>query len=315
MRHAAALVLLLACGSPPAAAVEPTPPGPPTLADLGWLVGAWRGGGFDARWLPVATTLWGVSLGDTGFEVNIVDDSDDAGAPAPITLTGLDGTTATQFALRSATPRVIELTDGRQLVRFTHQPDGLHGELEEADQATTRFALQPAAIVGVPALEAADRQFADESARDGADAWGRWFAHDGVLWRARPVRGSDAIRAAIAASPAQHTLRWSPVASGARGELGFTLGTWVVAGGSAHGSYCTIWRREVGAWRAVFDVGRPANAAPARDRAAGVPGRGSVIDGAQTSGAPQPVTCTRRTGPGPEPRRASGGSRAAPCCA
>ena len=81
------------------------------------------------------------------------------------------------------------------------------------------------------------------------------------MWNGARIEG-PAIRATIAKTFARGVLRWAPVASGVRGDVGFTLGTFSFApaagGKGGHGSYCTIWRRQAdGAWKVVFDTGRP----------------------------------------------------------
>lgn len=262
--------LCAACGASPTAAgptaVAPaTPAGPAgaalTLADLGWLVGGWHAANVDIRWQLVETTLWGVALSDGGYEVDIIDDSDDSGKPTPVALISLDGTTEDDFALRAAAAGQIEAADAHgQIVRLHRAADGLHGEFAVAGQPAVTFTAAPGPVTPAPTAEDADRQFAADSARDGAAAWAHWFAADGEMWNLPPIRGTDAIRAARAKSPIQFTLGWAPVASGARGDLAFTVGRWTVRGTADHGSYCTVWRHTSDGWRAVFDTGRVANA-------------------------------------------------------
>jgi len=113
-----------------------------------------------------------------------------------------------------------------------------------------------------PAIEDADRAFATDTAKDGADGWARNFDDHGAMWRKdHRVEGAD-IRASIEKTLAAGALRWEPVTSGARGDLGFSLGTatFTEAGGAPEKlTYCTIWKHEPdGSWKVLFDIGRPA---------------------------------------------------------
>jgi hypothetical protein len=224
VRRACVSLALAACG----AASHPGASAPPALADLGWLVGAWRADGLDVRWQLVETTLWGVALRDGGFEVNYVDDSDDAGKPAPIALVGLDGAAETHFALRraAAAEEVFgSATDGE--LRLARGEAGLRGAYAPPGQPAVAFTAAAVAPQPAPDAEDADRQFAADSAREGAEAWARWFAADGELWSQPPIRGTEAIRAARAKSPAQLTLATSrsPSAGGRLPAARFTAAT------------------------------------------------------------------------------------------
>jgi SAM-dependent methyltransferase len=109
----------------------------------------------------------------------------------------------------------------------------------------------------VPALEAADRAFAADTAKDGADGWVRHFDEHGAMWRKdHRVEGAD-IKASIAKTLAAGKLTWQPVTSGARGDLGFTVGTATFEKDKL--TYCTIWKRQKdGSWKVLFDIGQPA---------------------------------------------------------
>ena len=253
----AVVALIAACGASPPPSSPAATPAPPvaapaapaaTLADLGWLAGQWHSPEFDARWQLVAGALYGVSLTDTSFEVTIIDDNDDDGNRAPITLTSYPtGADPMTYPLRSVTPDAAAF--GTSL-RFTKTAEGLHGEFGK-----DAFTLVPAPVVSAPELEASDRMFAIDSARDGAEAWIRWFAPDGAMWRGTRITGVDPIRAAITQTLRNGQLAWVPAASGTRGNLGFTLGAYTF--GNHRGSYCTIWKKTVAGWRIAFDVGRP----------------------------------------------------------
>ena len=185
-----ALLALVACATPAAPgstaiAATAAAPKPATLADFGWLVGSWHDATAEVRWQVVATALYGVVLRDTGFEVNIIDDSDDDGNPAPISMISLDGKHARSLPHATATPERIELsgtTDGHaRSVRLRKMIDALRGESYDREQGQPErhpvvFDMHPGGVTAGPALEAADLQFAADTANDGAEAWVRWFA-------------------------------------------------------------------------------------------------------------------------------------------
>ncbi len=256
MRAGAAIVALAACGAP-----APAHPRPPTLADLGWLAGTWHAPELDSHWQNIDGALYGVALDGKGFEVNIIDDSDEDGRPAPITLTSLvNGKDPMTFALVAATPAKIELADAQhRVVRVTKVGQGWRGDFEQPGEPTVGFTMAPGSLADPPELEAADRAFAADTAKDGADGWMAHFAPDGALWRKGGRIEGDAIRAALANTLAKGPLRWQPVASGARDNIGFTLGTYTFGSPAIErGSYVTIWNKQSdGAWKVVFDTGRP----------------------------------------------------------
>lgn len=272
----AVIMLAVACGGPP----KP-PPGPPPVAEpaapLTWLVGAYAGtvptagpGTLDV--VASQGALYAIWLGAGEARVWIVDEAA-GGAPA----LGL-------WAFRGlpAAPEVATLpalSAGEQVAAFG-PPDGsalwtvrrdTTGAVVLADAAAPPpFVSDPlAAVVAAPAavLEDADRAFAAEVKARGVDGWMTWTAPGAALYRpAGLVTGHDAIRAEMTATLAGGTLSWEPVASrvtdGGDGGLGFTVGRFVFfgAGGepAGSGSYVTVWQRQPdGAWRVVFDAGRP----------------------------------------------------------
>ena len=244
MRFAIALVLV-ACGGAP----HPVATHAPTLADLGWLAGAWHADSFDERFTLAAGTLWGVSLNSAGFEINEL--REHAGH---VELFTTDGTEQLTLPLVSAGPDHVEL-GAAEHVGFRREGDRLHGD--EAHGQT--FAATRVPETHAAELEAADLAFAADSAKRGPDAWVAVMAPGGALWRkAGRLEGADAIRADVAATLAAGTLGWTPLASGARGDWGFTVGTYRFTpptGKAETGSYCTVWHRVEGAWRVAFDLG------------------------------------------------------------
>jgi len=243
----AILLALVACGGTP----RPPAAHPPALVDLGWLVGAWHADSFDERFAMASGTLWGVSLTGGGFEINELRERG-----GKIELFTTDGTEQLTLPLVTLGPDRVEL-GASERVGFHRTGDQLHGD----DPHGQTFAATRVSETHAAEVEAADLAFAAASAARGADAWVEIMAPGGALWRkAGRLEGVDAIRADIAATLAAGALAWKPLASGVRGEWGFTIGTYsfVPAGASAQaaiGSYCTIWHRVDGAWRVAFDLG------------------------------------------------------------
>jgi ketosteroid isomerase-like protein len=257
----ALLVALATCGG----ATHPAASRPPTLADCAWLQGTWHAAELEAHWQLVDGALYGIALdAHGGFEVNIIDDSDEDGHPAPITLVSLEnGRDPMRFALHSATAQELDFADAQhRTVRITKTASGWRGAFTQPGRPPVAFDMQAGALAHGEQLAAADRAFAADTAARGADGWTAHFAEGGAIWRpAGRVEGA-AMHDRVAGMLARGPLRWQPVASGARGDVGFTLGTYTFGGlgGPAvtHGSYATIWQKQPdGSWKVVFDIGRP----------------------------------------------------------
>lgn len=115
----------------------------------------------------------------------------------------------------------------------------------------------------------ADRDFDLATAEQGADGWVSYFAPDGKMFLrdGRIVQGHEAIRELMAPAFADpdYSLRWSPLAAEASGELGYTYGDYTSSGkdkeGNAvkrYGRYVTIWKKQAdGAWKVAADIGTP----------------------------------------------------------
>lgn len=259
--RAAALAVVVACGGAPTAPGAPTRAQPATLDDVAWLAGTWHAAALDAHWQRVGDALWGVAFDrQHGFEVNLVR----AGAPALSLLSIENGRDARAFALVSATPQRLAFADASQrsvtVVRTAH---GWRGEfVAEPGHPPLAFDAEPGQLDAAPApeLEALDREFAASSAARGGDAWPPYFADDGAEWsdgrRIEHAQIGDTMRRVLLGA----TMAWQPVASGRRGDLGFTLGSYELvskaSGARERGSYCSIWRADAdGRWKIVFDVG------------------------------------------------------------
>jgi hypothetical protein len=234
-----------------------------TLADLGWLAGTWHSAQLDAHWENVAGALYGVALNDGGYEVNIIDDSDDDGKPAPIALVAIEnGRDAMTFALQSATATRIVLATGKRRVDVTRTGTGWRGAFVDPPKPEVAFDMARGSLDAAPELAELDRAFAVATAKDGADGWTKFFAPDGAMWQHNARIEGAAIHDAIGQTLAAGALQWTPVSAGKRGAFGYTLGTWTLSKPGTHGangSYCTIWHRgSDGAWLVAFDIGRQA---------------------------------------------------------
>lgn len=118
-------------------------------------------------------------------------------------------------------------------------------------------------------LVQADTDFAEATAKRGADGWADFFASDGVMYPpSGRVEGREAIRERMQSvfTPENPRLVWEPVTAevGAGGDLGYTLGRWRSVGTAttgtdstlAEGNYVTIWRKVPGeGWRVAVDIG------------------------------------------------------------
>jgi ketosteroid isomerase-like protein len=251
------LLVAAACGAAPVAQ-----PRSPTLRDATWFAGTWHAAELDSHWQLVGDTFWGIALSaQGGFEVNVIADTDEIGAPAQLVLVSLAGGRDPQrFALRRATPTLVELGDAHEgVVRVTKTARGWRGEFAAPAHPVVGFDMEPGTLAEPPELIATDRAFAADTAKDGADGWVRHFADDGAMWLAgRRVEGKEEIRAVMAEILAGGTLAWEPLASGARGDRGFTLGTLTVTPAGERpwrSSYAMIWKRQAdGSWAVLFEM-------------------------------------------------------------
>lgn len=118
-------------------------------------------------------------------------------------------------------------------------------------------------------LEAADRAFAADVAREGTAAWLRWFDPNGAqLVPGAIVRGDSARRALMSGLLDDPHLKlvWEPDTAvvAASGDIGYTIGHSQVRQTNADGSvtirstgrYLTVWRRQPdGSWKVELDTG------------------------------------------------------------
>ena len=273
MRAALVLVLVLggACSAPP----RKIPPSPrpvnpelsTALAALGWLPGTYGDKASSETWVAAGGALYGVTLRDAGtFDVAIVDDADGAG-PA-------DGVLRF-YAMPNGTPpielreRTRASTESMTQIVFANDAKSIgymrRGEdfIVETDHAMVPRIVGP--TPSAPELEAADRAFSDDTGKRGVDGWVAAFAPNGAMMRKAGRIEGAAIGEGMKDLLAEGVLAWSPLASGKRGELGFTVGKATFTDGKSHeiewrSSYVTIWARQPsGAWKVLLDVGRAVN--------------------------------------------------------
>ena len=253
------------------------------VASFEWLVGRWRSA--DRRqeevWTPLGDALIGVSFtekdGRTAeWEVLVV-----RREAADLVFAAMPGGAAqTLFKLESPEPRGATFTnpahDFPRSIRYARDEGGaLVARVWDAARGLD-FRYLTAARTVAAELEEADRRFASETEARGADGWAEAFDPGGAMGRgAERIEGIEAIRAAMKATLARGVhLHWSPVVSGLSsvGDLGFTAGPWRFSVDTpqgrvdkVRGAYVTIWKRGAnGQWRALYDVGDPESASPAK---------------------------------------------------
>jgi ketosteroid isomerase-like protein len=111
----------------------------------------------------------------------------------------------------------------------------------------------------------ADRDFAKQSAAQGAPAWLAVMAPNAVkptnggLWLNGPEEISQNMLIAFSTG---FTLSWEPVRAeiSRSGKLGYTWGRYhsTLKGKSHDGTYMTVWQKQPdGSWKVLFDTGDP----------------------------------------------------------
>ncbi len=116
-------------------------------------------------------------------------------------------------------------------------------------------------------LMQADRDFNKATQEKRLDGWMQYWDDNGVLDRAQPVVGRDAVRKELTeqwADPSFH-LTWEPVTAHMfpNGKKGYTQGTWVLTMNGRDGKpmkmtgqYLTIWQKnKTGEWKIIWDGG------------------------------------------------------------
>ena len=264
-----------AAPSTPSLSSTPSLPLHRDVASLEWLTGRWvsSDGSAEEWWTPLGDAMFGVTWeekdGRTAmWEALLVrrDGTDLVFAAMP------RGAAQTLFRRESSTATGITFTnpahDFPKSIRYARDGEALAARVWDAHHGLD-FAYRPAPRLTAPALEQADRRFADEVARRGVDGWAESFDPAGAMGRGgERIEGRAAMAAAMrdTLAPGAH-LDWNPLVSGlARaGDLGFTAGIWRFSIDTpkgrvekVRGGYVTVWVRAAdGSWRALYDVGDP----------------------------------------------------------
>jgi ketosteroid isomerase-like protein len=198
----------------------------------------------------------------------------DGVASGPLRLTAMPGGKASvEFLLSRTAASSATFSnpahDAPTAITYARQGDLLTAVLDgpsgDPDVAQT-YRFRPFAAAPAPALEQADRDFASDTKKRGADGWLAAFDRDGAMWGARRGRITGAaIRDAMADTFEDVSIEWEPKASrmSPAGDLGFTVGFATYRDRKSqqpvgYGRYVTIWRKQPdGSWKVLFDTGRP----------------------------------------------------------
>lgn len=269
----ALLTLVVACGG-----AQPVAATAPASSDLHWLEGRWPGRYEMVVWRELGGVLWGIRLDSVSFEVSVI-----GGHPRVLDRYDYSsyGLLSRHFELTQQTDTRATFVDRMFTTTFSRSVPGWAGEDLVANTAhgpltlMSHFDARAGDIPRVPAIEQADLDFAADTAKDGADGWARHFDAHGMMWHGGHRIWGDAITETMTKTLAAGALgwragddlarayaTWRPVTSGARGNVGFSLGTagFTEPGGKPERmTYCTIWLHESdGSWKVLFDIGRPA---------------------------------------------------------
>jgi ketosteroid isomerase-like protein len=273
-------LLLVACSSPPSRPARPmehpvatNPELSPALARLNWLLGDWHEAGRDVHWVAAAGAIYGIALSET-FEITIIDDADGAGKPdGLLRLYAIDGhhqlelregSTGRLFDNARDAPTTFFSSDGRTTRGFRRPEATLEEEIRSEDDPLLDHSLELTTHVAAPELERADRAFSDATVAHGVDGWVAAFdEHGAMMRRGQRIEGHEQIAEAMKPLLSSGKLSWAPIASGKRGDTGYTVGKAEFRGDKPddhwRSSYVTIWRQTAGGWKVLFDTGRPVN--------------------------------------------------------
>jgi ketosteroid isomerase-like protein len=267
------LAIVLGCSGGPkvTSSAESSSELSPALAKLAWWLGDWEGAHGSEHWIAASGAVFGVGLlKDGSFDVMVIDDSDGPGKPnGRLRLYAMPGgTKSVEFAGATfgATTAKFENPehDFPKWIDYRREGDALAAVVGGGDQEE-RFAFERVAMPRAPELEAADRAFSDATGQRGLAGWVAAFEDHGAMITARGrVEGRDQIGQAMEELLANGKLAWAPIASGRRGEVGYTVGKATYTGTLEtdrwRSVYVTIWRKQPdGTWKVAFDTGRVVN--------------------------------------------------------
>jgi ketosteroid isomerase-like protein len=267
------LAIVLGCGSAPksTSSIESRSELSPALAKLGWWLGDWEGAHGSEHWIAADGAVFGIGLArDGSFEVMVIDDADGPGKPTEkVRLYAMPGGAKTvEFAGASfgeATARFENPAhDFPKWIDYRREGDEL-AAVVGAGEKEERFAFERGTMPRAPELEAADRAFSKDTGKRGVAGWIAAFEErGGMLTPKGRVEGRDAIAESMRELLANGTLAWRPIASGRRGDVGYTVGKAIYSGklpsDQFRSVYVTIWRKQAdGTWKVWFDTGRVVN--------------------------------------------------------
>ncbi|TKC12123.1 nuclear transport factor 2 family protein [Pedobacter polaris] len=110
-------------------------------------------------------------------------------------------------------------------------------------------------------LVAAERAFAADAVKDGANAaFTKYAADDALVFRPNPINAKKF----YATAPDMKDLDWTPVQArvSRSGDWGFTSGSYVVGTDKkSYGHYLSVWRVNDGKWEFILDLGAETNKA------------------------------------------------------
>jgi ketosteroid isomerase-like protein len=291
MRRLVAIALVAACGSGasssggPGSEIKPPPTlssptqlvGSPALMDIAWLRGDWAQAEPDLQmhWNAAGGALYGVSLFESAlYSVEIIDD---AAGPGPADgklrlYTFPGGMPGFELVGQAGKGRSVGFFDRATAVEQSYALDDtnrLHLTLNVADMTERNELVAMASPSRAPELEDADRAFAADVAKRGVAGWVAAFEPTGFMLSGESMKEKKPMRGAALGDMMKPLLEsgaltWEPVASGVRGDLGFTVGTGTFVSSDAKASwkssYVTIWAKQAdGSWKVRFDIGRPVN--------------------------------------------------------
>jgi ketosteroid isomerase-like protein len=273
MRLAYLIAFTFACGSTPPKPVAPNAELSTALVPLGWWLGDWQvesGATGSEHWVASSGVIFGIALQDNAaFEVMVLDDGE-GGKQADGKLRFFampGGMKQTEFSLESKQPTgatfVAPQNDFPKSLTYARDGEALTATIA-GDGKSQAFRYKRTTAPRARALEDADIAFAKDVGARGIEGWVAAFdAKGGMMTKAGRVEGADAIRETMAGLLASTKIEWAPIASAARGDVGYTVGkaTFTANDGGWKSTYVTIWKKQPdGSWKVLFDTGRTVQA-------------------------------------------------------
>lgn len=254
----------------------------PALRPLAWWLGDWSAsdGKGQEHWIAADGAVYGVSLLDGGrFEAMIVDDGDgDGGADGVVRLFAMPGgTKSVEFRAETIEGESVLFAnpahDDPKKIGYARTADSLRATLHADANRQITFDFTSVDLPRVIELERADVAFFDDTRKRGVEGWMAAFDANGWMLRDGKRVVGAAIGEMMKPLLTSGTLAWTPIDSGVRGELGFTVGKADFIGKDGtiewRSTYVTIWKQQPDkSWKVLFDVGRrvhepvPAGAKP-----------------------------------------------------